>query len=260
MRRLREDDPHSVPVLLSSFLPYFGFRSMKYAAQVIDLVKHYDLGEAVVQALRGVTLDIPEGDFISIMGSSGSGKSTLLNLLGALDRPTSGHYLLRGIDVATLSDDELSAVRNSQIGFIFQSFNLIQQYTVLENIEVPMLYRPGAPAISPKDTARCVELAGQVGLGDRLDHRPYQLSGGQQQRVAIARALVNDPAIIMADEPTGNLDSQTSSEIMRLLQDLNQQGRTIIMVTHEPAIARQTRRQITMKDGRIDVDGLSSFD
>ncbi|MEZ6067860.1 MAG: ATP-binding cassette domain-containing protein [Planctomycetaceae bacterium] len=154
---------------------------MKYAAQVINLQKHYDLGAIVVKALRGVTLEIPEGDFIAIMGSSGSGKSTLLNLLGALDRPTSGQYILSGTDVATLNDDQLSEIRNQLIGFIFQSFNLIQQYTVMENIEVPLLYRPGGPPISTQDRNRCIDLAQRVGLGDRLDHRPFQLSGGQQR-------------------------------------------------------------------------------
>jgi putative ABC transport system ATP-binding protein len=229
---------------------------MKLAAKLIDLHKHYDLGTVVVKALNGVTLDIPEGDFLAIMGASGSGKSTLLNLLGALDRSTHGQYILRGQDVSQLNDDELSAIRNQAIGFIFQSFNLIAQYTVLENIEVPLHYRPGAPSISSTDREHCLELAQRVGLGDRLDHRPFQLSGGQQQRVAIARALVNDPSIIMADEPTGNLDSKTTEEILRILERLNGEGRTIIMVTHEPDIAERAKRQIQMKDGVIAGEGV----
>jgi putative ABC transport system ATP-binding protein len=227
-------------------------------AQLVDLTKDYQLGPGIepVRALRGVSLDIPEGEFLAIMGTSGSGKSTLLNLLGALDRPTSGEYLLRGRNVAQMQDDELSAIRNTQIGFIFQSFNLIPQYTVLENIEVPLHYRPGAPPVSSADRTRCNELALRVGLAERLDHRPYQLSGGQQQRVAIARALVNDPAIIMADEPTGNLDSKTSEEILNILRQLNAEGRTIIIVTHEPDIARNARRQIYMKDGIVAGEGV----
>ena len=229
---------------------------MRLAAQVVDLTKFYDLGSVVVKALRGVSTDFPEGDFVAIMGSSGSGKSTLLNLLGALDRPTSGQYFLGGRDVSTLDDDELSAMRNDMIGFIFQSFNLIAQYTVLENIEVPLLYRSGYPAIGPAEREWCMELANMVGLGDRTDHRPYQLSGGQQQRVSIARALVNDPQIILADEPTGNLDSTTEAEIMDILHKLNAEGRTIIMVTHEPSIAQQTKRQISMKDGLIENETL----
>ena len=229
---------------------------MRLAAKLENLQKTYDLGSVMVRALRGVSLDIPQGDFVAIMGSSGSGKSTLLNLLGGLDRPTSGRYLIDGTDVAQLDDDELSLVRNQKIGFIFQSFNLIAQYTVLENIEVPLHYRPGYPAITRQDTDRCIDLAIQVGLGDRLDHRPFQLSGGQQQRVAIARALVNDPEIILADEPTGNLDSKTQEEIMALLQRLNDEGRTIIMVTHEPDVAERTKRQIFMKDGLVAGEGV----
>ena len=229
-----------------------------YVAQLVNLTKEYQLGPNIepVRALRGVSLDIPEGDFLAIMGTSGSGKSTLLNLLGALDRATTGQYLLRGRDVAQMNDDMLSAIRNTEIGFIFQSFNLIPQYSVLENIEVPLHYRPGAVALSSSDRERCMELASQVGLADRLDHRPYQLSGGQQQRVAIARSLVNDPAIIMADEPTGNLDSRTSEEILELLEKLNREGRTIIMVTHEPEIARRARRQVYMRDGLIAGEGV----
>ena len=188
------------------------------AAKLIDIHKYYDLGSVVVKALRGVSLDIPKGDFLAIMGSSGSGKSTMLNLLGGLDRPTSGSYFLRGQDVAKLSDDELSAIRNGLIGFIFQSFNLIPQYTVIENIEVPMLYRPGYPPISKEDHEFCLHLAERVGLKDRLDHRPYQLSGGQQQRVAIARSLTNDPEIIMEDEQKGNIDSKKGDEIMEKLK------------------------------------------
>ncbi len=226
--------------------------SQKQTSQVIDLHKYYDLGTVVVKALRGVTAEFPDGDFVAIMGASGSGKSTLLNLLGALDRPTSGRYILFGHDVSSYSDDQLSLIRNEMIGFIFQSYNLIPQYNVLENIQVPLHYRRGYPPITSRDTNRCIDLAVEVGLGDRLDHRPYQLSGGQQQRVAIARALLNEPRVILADEPTGNLDSTTGEEIMQLLERLNQQGRTIIMVTHEPHIARRAKRTILMKDGLIE--------
>lgn len=225
---------------------------MSIVAELIALEKHYDLGPVVVKALRGVTTQFAEGDFIAIMGASGSGKSTMLNLLGGLDRPTLGTYSLGGEDVSLLDDDELSRIRNERIGFIFQSYNLIPQYTVLENIAVPLFYRPGYPAMSAKDRDWCEELALRVGLAERLDHRPPQLSGGQQQRVAIARSMVNDPDIILADEPTGNLDSTTEEEIMRLLHDLNREGRTIIMVTHEPLVADQARRRIIMKDGLIE--------
>ena len=229
---------------------------MKLAGNVIDLHKYYDLGAVLVKALRGVSIEFPEGDFVAIMGTSGSGKSTLLNLLGALDRPTHGRYILAGYDVSELDDDELSVIRNQLIGFIFQSYNLIPQYTVLENIEIPLHYRPGYPALSSEDRNHCIDLATEVGLGDRLDHRPYQLSGGQQQLVAIARALVNDPSIILADEPTGNLDSATGQEIMHLLERLNHEGRTIIMVTHEPDVARQAKRQIYMRDGVVAGEGI----
>ncbi len=229
---------------------------MKYAARLIDLTKNYYLGENVVRALRSVSLDIPEGDFLAIMGSSGSGKSTMLNLMGALDRPTSGQYLLAGRDVSVLDDDDLSLIRNELIGFIFQSFHLIPQYSVLDNIMLTFQYRRGSSGITSKDENRAIDIAGRVGLDDRLDHKPFQLSGGQQQRVAIARSLINDPQIIMADEPTGNLDSSTSEEIMNLLTELNEEGRTIIMVTHEPEIAARSKNQIYMRDGEIAGKGI----
>jgi putative ABC transport system ATP-binding protein len=221
-------------------------------ARIVDLVKDYHMEEVVVPALRGVTLDFEEGDFIALMGPSGSGKSTLLNLLGCLDRLTSGEYYLGGENVAEMDDDQLSEVRSRYIGFIFQSYNLLPQYTVVENIEIPLLYQ--GCRLNDETRNRCIALAEMVGLGDRLDHRPTQLSGGQQQRVAIARSLVNDPQIILADEPTGNLDTQTSDEIMRLLRKLNNTGKTIIMVTHENDIAAWARRVVRMRDGRIETD------
>jgi len=221
-------------------------------ARVVDLVKNYYLEEVVVRALRGVTLDFNEGDFVALMGPSGSGKSTLLNLLGCLDRPTSGQYFLGDEDVSTMDDDDLSDVRSRYIGFIFQSYNLLAQYTVVENIEVPLLYQ--GCRLDARTRQHCLSLAELVGLGDRLDHRPMQLSGGQQQRVAIARALVNDPHIILADEPTGNLDSKTSDEIMQLLTQLNRAGKTIIMVTHENDIAAWARRVVRMRDGQVETD------
>lgn len=229
---------------------------MKFAAQLIDLQKHYHLGEHTVRALRGVSVDFPEGDYVAIMGSSGSGKSTMLNILGALDRPTSGQYILAGDDVSTMTDDRLSDIRNRRIGFIFQSYNLIAQYTVLENIQVPLHYRSHQRTLSPADINRCIDLAERVGLAERLDHRPFQLSGGQQQRVAIARAMINDPEIILADEPTGNLDSVTEKEIMNFLTELNNEGRTIIMVTHETSVAARAKRQIVMKDGLVAREGM----
>jgi putative ABC transport system ATP-binding protein len=221
-------------------------------ARVVDLVKEYHLESVTVHALRGVTLTVDEGDFVALMGPSGSGKSTLLNLLGCLDRPTSGQYFLGDQDVSEMEDDLLSEVRSRYLGFIFQSYNLLAQYTVVENIEIPLLYQ-GCP-LNEATRARCIELAGLVGLADRLEHRPMQLSGGQQQRVAIARSLVNDPHVILADEPTGNLDSKTSDEIMILLRELNQTGKTIIMVTHENDIAAWARRVVRMRDGHIESD------
>lgn len=221
---------------------------MKLAASLRHVTKDYPLDGEVVHALRGVSLDIPEGDFVAVMGASGSGKSTLLNLLGCLDRPTSGSIVLGGDDVSRLSDDELSEIRASRIGFVFQSFNLIPQLTVLENIEVPLYYQR---RLGLRDRHRCRQLAEMVGLGDRLKHRPTQLSGGQQQRVAIARSLVNDPYFILADEPTGNLDSVTSREILELLARLNQQGKTIIVVTHEPDVGALARRVVRLRDGTV---------
>jgi putative ABC transport system ATP-binding protein len=221
-------------------------------ATVVDLVKIYEMGLEQVHALRGVSLTVEQGDFVALMGPSGSGKSTLLNLLGCLDRPTDGRYYLGEEDVSEMNDDQLSEVRSHYIGFIFQSYNLLAQYTVVENIEIPLLYQ--GCRLNEQTRARCVHLAGLVGLGDRLDHRPMQLSGGQQQRVAIARSLINNPHVILADEPTGNLDSRTSDEIMQLLTELNRGGKTIIMVTHENDIAAWARRAIRLRDGLIESD------
>ncbi len=204
-----------------------------------------------------MSVEFYPGEYIAIMGQSGSGKSTMLNLLGCLDRPTSGEYYLGGRDISGLDDDELSEIRSRYLGFIFQSYNLIQQYTVLENIQLPLTYQ-GTGEISEEANARSLEVARLVGLGDRLDHRPSQLSGGQQQRVAIARSLINDPYIILADEATGNLDTATSYEIMEMLERLNDAGKTIILVTHEDDIAAWAKRVIRMRDGLIIDDSLSS--
>ncbi|RME92659.1 MAG: ABC transporter ATP-binding protein [Verrucomicrobia bacterium] len=218
--------------------------------RTVGLEKTYRLGEHnLVHALRGVDLEVNQGDYVAIMGPSGSGKSTMLNLLGCLDRPTGGRYFLGGEDVSQMDDDRLSEIRGRRIGFIFQSYNLIAQLTVLENIQVPLIYQ-GVNLHQYED--RCRELARMVGLEDRLDHRPNQLSGGQQQRVAIARALVNDPLIILADEPTGNLDSRTGTEVLDLIDQLNAAGKTIVLVTHDDHVAERARRVIHMKDGRID--------
>jgi len=216
--------------------------------------KTYVVGHSEVHAIRDLSLTIREGEYVAIMGPSGSGKSTLLNLLGCLDRPSSGEYFLGDQDVSRMSDDGLSDVRNLRIGFIFQSFNLIQQLTALENIEIPLFYR-GVPHAQRRP--RSMELAQLVGLGDRAFHKPSELSGGQQQRVACARALANDPLILLADEPTGNLDQHTTAEILDLLDALHARGRTIIMVTHESDVAARAERIVTMRDGLLDSDRVT---
>lgn len=220
--------------------------------RIENLVKNYYMGTVTVNVLKGLNLRFDEGDFIALMGPSGSGKSTLLNILGCLDRTTSGHYYLGDTDVSAMNDDQLSEVRCTYLGFIFQSYNLLPQYTVVENIELPLLYQGVKLTAATKQ--RCIDLAEMVGLAERLDHRPLQLSGGQQQRVAIARSLVNDPHVILGDEPTGNLDSKTSVEIMQMLRRLNEAGKTIIMVTHENDIAEWARRVVRLRDGRVESD------
>ena len=221
--------------------------------KLVELSKTYHTGEVDVHAVRSVSLEILPGEFVAIMGSSGSGKSTLMNTIGCLDRPTGGSYRLDGIDVSTLDRDALADIRNEKIGFVFQGFNLLSRTSALENVEMPMLYhRQRIPAQEQRERAlKSLELCG---LANRADHHPSQLSGGQQQRVAIARALVNRPALLLADEPTGNLDTQTSIEIMGVFQKLNEQGISIVMVTHELDIARYTKRMIILRDGKIVTD------
>jgi putative ABC transport system ATP-binding protein len=219
--------------------------------QLRDIRKTYQMGMITVEALRGVNIDVQAAEYVSIMGPSGCGKSTLLNVLGCLDRPTSGQYVLGDQNISQLDDNALSSVRGSRLGFIFQSYNLIQQLTVVENIEVPLYYQNQPEAQS---RAAAEEVATRVGLSDRLDHKPYELSGGQQQRVAIARALVNDPLVILADEPTGNLDSASGVEILRIFDDLNHQGKTILMVTHDPSVAQRSSRTIRLRDGLVESD------
>ncbi|MBB3208618.1 putative ABC transport system ATP-binding protein [Rhodopirellula rubra] len=221
------------------------------ATRIDGLTKEYVLKSETVRALRGVSFDVPEGDYVAIMGPSGSGKSTLLNMLGCLDQPTAGSLFLGDDNISLMTDDQLAEIRSRRIGFVFQSYNLIQQLTVVENIQVPLYYQG---LLGAKERARAVKLADQVGLSDRLDHRPNQLSGGQQQRVAIARSLVNDPYFILADEPTGNLDSVTTDEILALFDQLNGEGRTIILVTHEDDVAERARRIVRLKDGMLHSD------
>ena len=216
--------------------------------QVEDIHKYYDLGETRVHALRGASVQIERGEFVAIMGSSGSGKSTFMNILGCLDKPSAGRYLLEGIAVSELSKKELATIRNRKIGFVFQGFNLLSRTTALENVELPTLY---AQVTKEEGRKRAREALQLVGLGDRIMHYPSQLSGGQQQRVAIARALVNRPSILLADEPTGNLDSRTSVEILEVFQKLNDDGLTIVLVTHEPDIAQFSKRSIQFRDGKI---------
>ena len=213
-----------------------------------DLVKSYQLGEQVVHALRGVSFDVMPGEFVAIMGPSGSGKSTLMNLIGALDQPTSGTMLIDGSEISTMNPVQLADLRNRTIGFVFQQFNLLRRTTALDNVKLPLLYSRRRP---PDMNATAREKLELVGLGERMDHQPSQLSGGQQQRVAIARALVNSPRLVLADEPTGALDTETSAEIMGLLQKLNADGLTVVIVTHEPDIAAHARRLIRVRDGRI---------
>ena len=208
-------------------------------------------GSVLVEALKGISLSIPQGQYVAIMGASGSGKSTMMNVLGCLDRPTAGEYLVDGQDTSKMEDEPLSAFRGKKIGFIFQAFNLIPQLTVRENVEVPLFYQGVAPAARHQ---RAVETLRLVGLGDRLDHRPSELSGGQQQRTAIARALVTEPVVLMADEPTGNLDSATGRSILRLFGELHAQGKTIIMVTHDPVVASLCQRIILLRDGLVQSD------
>ena len=227
------------------------------AQAIIDIkgiTRDFPLGSEIVKVLKGINLTINKGEYVALMGPSGSGKSTLMNLLGCLDTPTSGHYILNGKDVSKMSDDELAEIRNKEIGFVFQTFNLLPRTTALDNVALPMVY---AGYKKPEREARATEVLKQVSLADRMDHKPNQLSGGQRQRVAVARALVNRPSIILADEPTGNLDSKTSVEIMALFNDIHANGNTVILVTHEEDIAAYAHRVIRLRDGVIESDNVN---
>lgn len=221
---------------------------MSTLIEIRNLYKIYQMGDTELQALKGVDLQIDNGEFVAIMGASGSGKSTLMNIIGCLDRPTEGDYFLEGLDIKSKTEDELSYIRNQKIGFVFQSFNLIPRNSALKNVELPMIY---AQKGSEERRRRATSLLEKVGLGERLHHMPNELSGGQRQRVAIARALTNDPPIVLADEPTGNLDSKSSVEIMEIFRELNKEGKSVIIVTHEPDIAAFTDRIVTFRDGQI---------
>jgi putative ABC transport system ATP-binding protein len=225
---------------------------MKTVIEMQGIKKYYDMGEFVVKALRGIGLTISQGEFVAIMGASGSGKSTLMNIMGCLDRPTSGDYYFEGANINALTRDEYASIRNQKIGFVFQVFNLLPRTSAVENVELPLFYDRSGRIRDPKKKA--IQALERVGLGNRIGHKPNQLSGGERQRVAIARALVNQPSIVLADEPTGNLDSLTSIDVMTLFQELNEQGITIVLVTHEPAIAQYAKRIITLRDGIITQD------
>ncbi|MFC7356840.1 ABC transporter ATP-binding protein [Jejudonia soesokkakensis] len=224
---------------------------MSLVIKIRDIRRDFPLGQEIVKVLKGIDLDIERGEYVALMGPSGSGKSTLMNLLGCLDTPTSGSYELNGADVSNMSDDELAEIRNKEIGFVFQTFNLLPRTTALENVALPMVY---AGASKSARTKRAEEVLTDVGLADRMDHRPNQLSGGQRQRVAVGRALVNKPSIILADEPTGNLDSKTSVEIMNLFDEIHASGNTVILVTHEEDIAQHAHRIIRLRDGIVESD------
>lgn len=224
---------------------------MSSVIKIRSITRDFPLGQEIVKVLKGIDLDIQKGEYVALMGPSGSGKSTLMNLLGCLDTPTSGYYELNGVDVSSMSDDALAEIRNKEIGFVFQTFNLLPRTTALDNVALPMVYA-GAPI--SKRHKRASEVLADVGLSDRMDHKPNQLSGGQRQRVAVGRALVNKPSIILADEPTGNLDSKTSLEIMQLFDDIHKAGNTVILVTHEEDIAAHAQRIIRLRDGIIESD------
>jgi putative ABC transport system ATP-binding protein len=224
---------------------------MSSVIKIRSITRDFPLGQEVVKVLKGIDLDIEKGEYVALMGPSGSGKSTLMNLLGCLDTPTSGSYMLNGVDVSSMSDDELAEIRNKEIGFVFQTFNLLPRTTALGNVALPMVY---AGASKQERMARATEVLADVGLSDRMDHKPNQLSGGQRQRVAVGRALVNRPSIILADEPTGNLDSKTSLEIMQLFETIHKAGNTVIVINHEEEIAAHTNRIIRLRDGVIESD------